>query len=218
MGDADRAVTDARAAHGIYASLVAHDTSDAVMQWSLARSDRQIAQALLERGDAGGALEQLRAGDALSSRWLARNADDPYMAGEAMLAGITESRVLLALGRVHDALASAQRASAASESRLKARPNDIEAHRAAGDAHVALGTALSRSGDARGANDAWSHALALEDSLVRADPETELLAVQAAALLDLGRRDDARPVVAELTRRGYRRPAFVRLAREHTQS
>jgi tetratricopeptide (TPR) repeat protein len=140
------------------------------------------------------------------------------MAGETMLAGITESRVLLALGRVHDALASAQRASVASESKLKTRPNDIEAHRAAGDAYVALGTALSRSGDARGANDAWSHALSLEDSLVRADPETELLAVQAAALLDLGRRDDAKPVVAELTRRGYRRPTFVQLVREHVQS
>jgi serine/threonine protein kinase len=215
MGDISGAVTDARAAHGIYASLVAHDTSDAVMQWSLAKSDRQIAQALLERGDAAGALEQLDAGDALSSRWLARNPNDPYMAGEATLAGIAESRALLALGRVHDALASAQRASAASEASLKTKPNDIEAHRAAGDAYVALGTALSRSDDARGANDAWSHAIALEDSLARADPETELLAVQAAALINLERRDDAKPVVAELTRRGYHRPTFVRLVRQH---
>jgi hypothetical protein len=55
----------------------------------------------------------------------------------------------------------------------------------------------------------------LEDSLARADPETEILAVQAAALISSGRRDDARPVVAELTRRGYRRPTFVRLVRDH---
>jgi eukaryotic-like serine/threonine-protein kinase len=213
MGDISGAVTDARAARDIYASLVVHDTSDAVMQWSLAKSDRQIAQALLERGDAAGALAQLHAGEALSSRWLARNPNDPYMAGEAMLAGIAESRTLLALGRVHDALASAQRASAASEATLKTKPNDIEAHRAAGDASVALGSALSRSGDARGASDAWSHAIALEDSLARADPETEILAVQAAALINSGRRDEAKPVVAELTRRGYQRPTFVRLVR-----
>ncbi|MBK5189794.1 MAG: hypothetical protein JJD97_16240, partial [Gemmatimonadaceae bacterium] len=173
-----------------------------------------IAQALLERGDAAGALEQLRAGDALRARWLTRNPNDPYMPGEAMHAGIAESRALLALGHVHDALASAQRASAASEATLKHKPSDIEAHRAAGDAYVALGSALSRSGDARGATDAWSHAVSLVDSLVRADPETEILAVQAAALIDLGKREEAKPVVAELTRRGYRRPTFVRLVRE----
>jgi hypothetical protein len=41
MGDISGTVADARAAHGIYASLAAHDTSDAVMQWSLAKSERQ---------------------------------------------------------------------------------------------------------------------------------------------------------------------------------
>jgi eukaryotic-like serine/threonine-protein kinase len=217
LGDIDGAVTDAQVAHGIYASLVAHDTSDAVLQWSLARSDRQMAQALLERGDAAGALEQLHAGDARIARWLATNPNDPYMAVEATLAGIAESRALLALGRVHDALASAERASAASEATLKSKSDDIEAHRAAADASVALGTALSRSGDARRAHDAWSHAVTLVDSLARADPETELLAVQASALLDLGRLDEATPVVAELTRRGYRRPTFVRLIRERAK-
>ena len=214
-GDISGAITDAQAAHGMYASLVAHDTSDAVLRWQLAKSDRQIAQALLERGDAAGALEQLHVGDALITRSLAKNPNDPYMAGEAKLARTVESRALLALGRVHDALASAQLASAASEAALKAKPSDIEAHRAAGDAYVALGTALSRSGDARGASDAWSRTIAVEDSLVRADPETELLAVQAAALISSGKRDEAKPVVAELTRRGYRRPTFVRLVRDH---
>lgn len=214
MGDIKGAVADAQAAHGIYASLVAHDTSDAVMQWSLAKSDRQIAQALLEHGDAAGALEQLHVGQAIIARWLAKNPGDPYMAAEAILAGITESRALLALGRVRDAVPAAQRASAASEAALKEKPSDIETHRAAGDAYAALGTALSRAGDVRGATGAWLRALAIEDSLVRADPETELLAVQAAALINQGKRDDAKPVVAELTRRGYRRPTFVRLVRE----
>ena len=214
MGDINGAVVDADSAHGIFASLVAHDTSDAVLRWQLAKSDRQIAQALLERGDAAGALEQLHAGDALISRSLAKDPKDPYMAGEATLAGIAESRVLLALGRVYDAVTLAQRASVAGGATLKTKPSDIEAHRAAGDAYVALGSALSRSGDASGALDAWSHAVALEDSLARADPETEILAVQAAALISSGRRDDARPIVAELTRRGYRRPTFVRLVRD----
>ncbi|MDB4909306.1 MAG: pknB 2 [Gemmatimonadetes bacterium] len=214
MGDIGGAAADAQSAHDIYASLVSHDTSDAVMQWSLAKSDRQIAQVLLERGNGAGALAQLHDGEALITRWLARNPNDPYMAGEAMLGGIAESRALLALGRVEDALRSARRASTASDATLKAKPNDIEAHRAAGDAYLALGVARSRTRDAPGAVDAWSHAVARVDSLARVDPETEILAVQAAALLYLGKQNDAKSVVVELDRRGYRRPTFVRLARE----
>ena len=214
MGDIDGAVLDARTAHDIYATVVAHDTSDAIAKWQLAKSDRQIAQALLERGDAAGALAQLHAGDAAVARWLARNPNDPYMVGERMLAGTTESRALLALGRVPEALAAAHAASEASSARLKAKSGDIESHRAAADASLALGTALSESGDARGAHDAWVRAVALEDSITRGDPETELLAVQAAALVRLGEREEAKPIVEELAHRGYKRPTFVRLVRD----
>ena len=214
MGDIDGALQDARAAHGIFATVVAHDTSDAIAKWQLAKSDRQIAQALLERGEAAGALAQLHAGDDAVARWLAKNPNDPYMVGERMLAGITESRALLAMGRAQDALAAAHAASEASEARLKAKPGDIESHRAAADASLALGTALSQSGNARGAHDAWVRAVALEDSITRVDPETELLAVQAAALVRLGEREEAKPMVEELAHRGYKRPTFVRLVRE----
>jgi tetratricopeptide (TPR) repeat protein len=135
------------------------------------------------------------------------------MAGERMLTGITESRALLAMGRVPEALAAAHAASEAGDARLKAKPEDIESHRVAADAALALGTALSRSGDARGAHDSWVHAVALEDSITRVDPETELLAIQASALLHLGEREEAKPIIEELAHRGYRRPTFVRLAR-----
>jgi serine/threonine protein kinase len=214
MGDIDGAVLDARAAHGIFSTVAAHDTSDAIAKWQLAKSDRQIAQALLERGDAAGALAQLRAGDAVITRSLATNSNDPYMVGERILAGITESRALLALGRLREALAAAHTASGASDARLKAKSGDIESHRAAADASLALGTALSRSGDARGARDSWVHAVALEDSITRVDPETELLAVQASALLHLGEREEVKPIVEELAHRGYKRPTFLRLVRE----
>ena len=214
MGDIAGAVLDARAAHGIFSTVAAHDTSDAIAKWQLAKSDRQIAQALLERGDAAAALAELHAGDAVITRSLAANPNDPYMVGERMLTSITLSRALLALGHVQEALAAAHAASEATEARLKAKPGDIESHRAAADASLAVGTALLQSGDARGAHDSWVHAVALEDSITRTDPETELLAVQAAALLHLGERDEAKPIVEELVHRGYRRPTFMRIVRE----
>jgi serine/threonine protein kinase len=217
MGDIDGALSDARAAHDAFASLGAHDTSDAVLKWQWAKSDRQMAQALLERSNANEALAQLHAEDAEIARSRAANPNDPYMTGERMLAGVTESRTLLAMGRTQEALAVAQRATVASEATLKAKPGDIEAHRAAADASVAYGTALARSGDAHGAHDAWVHAVALEDSITRVDPETELLAVQAAALLHLGENEEAKPLVEELAHRGYRRPTFARLVRESSK-
>jgi len=214
MGDVPGAIADAHAAHAIFASLVVHDTSDAVMQWSLARSDRQLGQALLERGDAIGALRELHEGQPLIFHWLARNPGDPYMTGESVLTSIAESRALLALGRVPEAIVSARRATVAGDSTLEAKPGDIESHRAAGDADVALGAALARAGNVRGARDAWMRALTAVDSIARADPETEILAVRAAAMLELGRKDEAAPVVQELARRGYKRPTFVRLVQE----
>lgn len=38
--------------------------------------------------------------------------------------------------------------------------------------------------------------------------------MQTAALLDLGRVNEGEAIVAELTRRGYRRPMFVKLVRD----
>jgi hypothetical protein len=82
-----------------------------------------------------------------------------------------------------------------------------------GDTRLALGEILSRTGDAAGAKREWEKGLQDVDSLARATGQTDILALQATALLDLGRVDDARPVVAELLRRDYRKPSFIALVR-----
>lgn len=218
MGDEAGSLTDARMARAIYAALVAHDTSNASVQWSLAKSDRQIAQVLLERGDASGALSELTAGRALTTRLLLKSPSNPRAAAEAILAGTVQARSLLAMGRVSDALAAAQHAAASANAAVGKKPSDIERRRAESDAYLAVGDALSRSGDAHAAKDAWSRALAVIDSVATNYRETELLAVQATALLDLGRLHDAAPIVAELSRRGYRRPTFLRLVHDRERS
>lgn len=213
MGDETGSLADAYTARAIYAALVAHDASNVSRQSSLAKSDRQIAQVLLEKGDPSGALRELSAGQALVTHLLLKSPSNPRAAAEAILDGTLQAKSLLALGHVSDAFAAANKVAAAANLAVEKAPNDIERRRAASDAYLTVGDALSRSGDSRGARDAWSQGLTLIDSTATASRETESLALKATALLDLGRVNDAEPVVSELNRRGYRRPTFVRLVR-----
>jgi serine/threonine-protein kinase len=213
MGDVDGALGDARAARTIYAALVARDSSNAAWRISLAKSERQLAQALLERGDAPGALRELDIGQPIAERLVAASPENPRVAAELAITQTTRGRALLRAGRPTEALVPVRQGLAIGEAAMARKPSDIERRRQTADSYVALGEILSRSGDASGATAAWSRALTLVDSLARTARETELLAVQAAALLRLDRIDDARPVVAELLRRAYRRPSFVELVR-----
>lgn len=214
MGDVDGALADANASRAIYASLAARDTSNVTRRWALGRSYRQIAQALLERGDATEATREINVGQAITTRLLAEDPDNSRALSEAVLAGTTQARALLELGRIPGALAAAQRATAIGDAAVKQKPADIGRHRAASDAYLALGEVLSHSGDPRGATGAYSHALSLIDSAATAYRQTESLAAQAAALLELGRFNDAALIAAELARRGYRRPTFVKLVHD----
>jgi tetratricopeptide (TPR) repeat protein len=213
MGDVPGALADATAAQRIYARLADADPADATLQWRLAKSHRQVAQPLLDGGDAAGAVRELESERALLARLLAKNAHNQRAANEAILAETAEARALLESSRVPDAVALARRAAEAAGAAVRAKPEDIERHRAAGDAYDVLGDALARSGDVAAARDAWSQSLAAATSAPGADPQTEVLAVEADALLDLGRRSDAQSVVAELQRRGYREPSFVKRLR-----
>jgi hypothetical protein len=52
------------------------------------------------------------------------------------------------------------------------------------------------------------------DSLARARQFTDHLALRAWALMRLDRLDEARPIVTELLRRGYRRPHWMAVVKE----
>ena len=216
MGDTRGALDDAIAAQRIYARAAALDTADGSLLWRLAKSNRQVAQVMLEEDDPAGAVRQLEVGRAIVLRLLARNPQNQRAAAESILEQTADARASLALGRTADALTLSRRAAAAAEAAVNAKPEEIERHRAAGDAYDVLGDALDRSGNAVGARDAWSHALATLSSAPGHDAQTEILAVEATVLLELGRGSDAQPIIAELERRGYRDANFVK--RLHARS
>jgi hypothetical protein len=123
------------------------------------------------------------------------------------------ARALARLGRIPEAAAAARRAVQVADSTLLRKPSDLERRGLSADAHLALGEVLSGSGAASGAGDEWGRALAAVDSVAHATSLTDLLALDATALLHGGNVQAARAPVGELMRRGYRRPSFVALAR-----
>ena len=211
-GDPEGALRDAAAAHSIYATLAVNDTGNVSLAWSLAKSNRQMAQARLELGDASGALGNLATDQAITAELIRKSPGNPMPAVESRLADIALSRALLALGRASEALDAARRASSSADAALASKPGDMERHRAAGDAFLALGDAESRSGNTGAATKAWERAAAISDSTAQRDYQTEILAIHAMALLCLKRPAEAAPFVAKLEHRGYRLPAFMRLA------
>jgi len=96
---------------------------------------------------------------------------------------------------------------------LAKKPSDINLHIAATEANLELGDALARTGRAADARAAWSRGLAAIDSLARTRHLIDHMALQAAALMRLDRVDEARPLVADLVQRGYRRPRWIAIAR-----
>jgi len=120
----------------------------------------------------------------------------------------------LAVNRRAEAEASERRALSIIEPALQKKPSDLNLRAAQGDAQLALGDILARDGRTVEARAAWTQALVSIDSVARARKLTDHLALQSAALLRLDRLDDARPLVAELLRRGYRKPSWMTVVRE----
>ncbi len=213
MGDVDGALADVQAARRIYASLVANDSTNMELRLSLAASERRLGQLRLERGEAAEALATLGASRGQLQRVLAAAPSNARARRELASADVTYARTLVMLGRTPQALVMLGQTTAVADSALAARPRDWEWRKTTADAHLALAQARRGSGDAAGARVSASRALDAVESLAKTSQATDMLALQASALVALGRADDARPAAATLARRGYRLPSFMTLLR-----
>jgi tetratricopeptide (TPR) repeat protein len=119
------------------------------------------------------------------------------------------SYALTAAGRAREAEAEARRAISIVERVLEQRPSGQAGRLLLTDAYLAAGDAALGGGDTTAARRAWARALAAIDSVGRATGGADLRALDAAALVKLGRVDEARPLVRLLEQQGYRRPRWV---------
>jgi len=213
-GDLDSAVANLQAGRALYADLVSRDPSNAEWRRALGAAERLVGQALVERGAADAALEVLGTSSARLEELVAKSPDNRQWQRALVRTQTALAQALLLAGRRTEALAAARRALAVGEPEVERASADIEGHQLLSEAYLGMAQVLDRAGDADGARQAVSRAFATIDSLARASRQTDLLALSATALLHMNRTEDARPLVRELARRGYRRPSFVALVRD----
>ncbi len=211
MGAMDSASADLHRGRDLYAGLVARDTTNVEWRFGRANATRRVAQLLLERGDALGALQELDAHAAELASF------DPAAAArvarERAAALPLRARALVATGRASAATAALAPAVAAAESAHAGNPRAADRRDRLAELLLTVGEARNASRDSAGAHAAWRRVVALAgDTDPRATP-TAALAVRASALLALGRARDARPLTRILLDRGFARPSFVALLR-----
>ena len=212
-GDVAGALADLQAANGFYTTLVAHDSGNVIWRVALANNELRIGQVLLERGDAAGALRILDQASSDVARLLPANASNAGLLRNEAATVTARARALMRLGRSADAVKIITRGSETGEVALAQGAGDLERRKLLADSYLVQGDLLASPASAGGATTAWARALVLVDSLARTTKETDYLVLQAGAMLRLGGSADAKAVIAELTRRGYRRPSFVELVR-----
>ena len=201
-GHESAALQELTASRELYRSLVAADSTNTEMRRFLATVERQRSTALLESGDVRGALREIEP----SRAWL-----DPKTTK-------IPNNALSSAGRGAEAAASAQRAIDLMAPALSKKPSDQNLRVGLADSYLSLGAARAGLGDLAGARTAWKSAWQTVDSLARATRITDQLALDATALLRLDQVAEARPMVDELLRRGYRRPRWMALVRQHNMT
>ena len=197
-----------------YAALAAFDSANPERRRLLANADGLLGALALERGDAATALERLTASRATMESLVRQAPTNPVwqyaLARWLSFSGASE----LALGRRREAEADLRRALGILEPGLEKRPSDLNFRTGVTEAELYLGDVLASAGHTSEARQSWERALGTIDSVAKARQITDHLALRAGALLRLDRLDEARPLVVELLRRGYKRPRWMAVVRE----
>ncbi|MFL5617870.1 MAG: protein kinase domain-containing protein [Gemmatimonadaceae bacterium] len=209
LGKTDDATREAKASRDLYVALVAADTSNPDKRRFLGIVHRIVGTIALERGSTAEALDAATASRALLDPKLATTPNNAVWQNELARTLTLSSYALTAAGRARDAEADARRAISIVEPVLAKRPGDQAVRLALGNAYLAAGDAAQRMGDTTAARRAWTGALAVVDSATTAAGVAELRVLRATALVNLGRVNEARPIVRTVEQEGYRRPRWI---------
>ena len=209
LGKMDDATREANESRGLYVALAAADTSNPDKRRFVGTAHRIAGMIALERGSAAEALREVAASRAQLDPQLATTPDNAVWQIALAKTLTLSSYALTAAGRAHEAEADARRAIAIIEPLLAKRPADQPGRLTLTDAYLALGDAAQRTGDTASALRAWSGGHAVVDSVTRATGVAELRVLNSTALVDMGRLDEARPIVRTLEQQGYRRPRWL---------
>jgi eukaryotic-like serine/threonine-protein kinase len=209
--EADR-LRHARAALAVSARLAAQDPQNAAWQRAWATDRRLLGSALLAAGEGEPALAELRASRESLAGLLAGDPTNGELRRALARTEVELSQALAQAGLARPALQAAGRAldalspPAGQAADPVAAPLRAEAYLASGEAHARLGASGPAGAD-------FARARGAVEPMLHPSGNTDLLAIYAAALLHQGAAARARPVLAELERRGYRERRLAALTR-----
>jgi tetratricopeptide (TPR) repeat protein len=206
-GDLVAAMTLYEESYALVSPLSASDLRNVDWRRDVTVADRRIGDVLLAQGHAADArVRYLKAGAAI--RPIAAGAPtNIFWQRDAAKVEIGLAAAELAGGHLDAARAAADAAARVLLPLFEKKP-DVDLGRLLGDARLMAAEVASRSGQPAAARRLRESAL----EVVRRAPGERskgARAVEARALLALGRVDDARPIVIDLERRGYRHALLV---------
>lgn len=212
QNDAPAALQSYREALAVAERLVAADPTNERGRSQLASAHMSVGYVLLGQNDVPSALQSYR--DALAIAEPLAAADPTNVERQRLLANAHMSLgdALLKQNNARAAMGSYRPALAITEQLAAADPSNAERQNSLSWILVVLGRAHNALGEPQEARKALERAVSLSKPV--ADRDISYLDTYAQALLSLGRIDEARPVVDELLKKGWKDPDFLELCRK----
>ncbi len=203
LGESDAALTEYRAEVAGLEELITIEPGNVAWRADLALGRLRLGRAIGSLGDTDQALRQLRVSLEVSQTLAAK---DPELATRRSMVAVTRQLIgdLLATRGDYDAaLDEAHAALTVLEELASEHPGDGDAHSRLSEGYGLLGKVLAANGESDAARVAWHKAVEAVEPFARGSRNVQFLVPWARGLVELGRLEEARPIVARLVEQGY---------------
>jgi serine/threonine protein kinase len=203
-GDVPAAAAHAESQLAIMERLIRFEPENADYVQNIAIALRTVGRVSRVRRDFANALASNAKGIAILEAARMRSNEKMLLSRELAVSETEQALSLLAAGHTRAALSSADYAVAI----LEPIKNEIVAQRARGNALLVQGKVRAALGDKNGSAAAWGDALRVLQPLDAISLDPRIADAHASVLMLLGRVEEAKPLIGELTAIGYRNPEF----------
>ncbi len=212
--DLAAALESFRSARDAYQRLTAADPTRVEWRAQLAQCLRLIARVHADLGEPGAGLELYRESLAILTRLVEE--DPTRQTWRKRLGRLHQSIGMthLELGETSSALESYRAAHALMEEIAASAGDDPEPQWELSISHAFLGDVYERRGELERARAEWARALEIIAPISSRSDDVMYRTAHAEVLLNLGRVDEARPLVEEVLGRGWSEPEVLQLVRD----
>lgn len=215
-GRDDQAVEHSAKALEIVQAVAESNPNNMVYQLHLAYAHERLGEILWGTGQAARTGDHHRAVLRIAQQLSKRDPENRTWQSELASAYSRMAKSLLAEGDLEGALEASRAAITRCEPLLRTNPNDPDILTSLSRAHTLAGQAYEAKGEEAKAREEWSQAVEIMTPVTGKLPRSQFMDTHVRALLYLGRKEEARPLVDELLRRGWNYSDFRELLRKNS--